>query len=118
MNQYFDQQQSIEITKLAYLAVGCQVLTEDEADALFTIGLKNAYDGARASGRVPQSGDLSLFMAKSEGIAAATDYGACDSFSMTQIRWPLFVSKHNRPKQSWQDWAKRIMESKINKLPF
>jgi RNA polymerase subunit RPABC4/transcription elongation factor Spt4 len=81
MNQYFDQQQSIEITKLAYLAVGCQVLTEDEADALFTIGLKNAYDGARAMGRVPQSGDLSLFKAKSDGIASATNYGACDSFS-------------------------------------
>jgi len=81
MNQYFDEQQSIEITKLAYLAVGCQVLKEDEADALFTIGLKNAYDGARAVGRVPQSGDLSLFKAKSEGLGSATDFGACDSFT-------------------------------------
>jgi RNA polymerase subunit RPABC4/transcription elongation factor Spt4 len=81
MNSYFDEQQSIEITKLAYLAVGCQVLKEDEADALFTIGLKNSYDGARAAGRVQQSGDLSLFKAKSDGIASATDFGACDSFA-------------------------------------
>jgi len=81
MNQYFDKQQGIEVTKLAYLAAGCQVLTEDEADALFTIGLKNAYDGGRASGRNSQSGDLSLFQAKSEGLASATNFGACDSFT-------------------------------------
>ena len=84
MNQYFDQQQTIEITKLAYLAVGCEVLKEDEADALFTIGLKNVYDGARATGtlgRVAQSADRSLFKAKSEGISSATDVGACDSLT-------------------------------------
>jgi RNA polymerase subunit RPABC4/transcription elongation factor Spt4 len=81
MNRYFDEQQSIELTKLAYLAVGCQVLNEDEADALFTIGLKNAYDGDRALGRVSQSAQMSLFKAKSVGTATATDFGACDSFS-------------------------------------
>ena len=56
------------------------MLTDDEADALFTIGLKNAYDGNRAVVRIPQTSDLSLFKAKSEGTASAANFGACDSF--------------------------------------
>ena len=71
------EQQSIQTTRLAYLAVGCKVLTEDDADALFTIGLKNVYGATDIS----KSSDLPLFKAKSDGIASATDAGACDSLS-------------------------------------
>jgi hypothetical protein len=74
---YAGEQQSIQTTRLAYLAVGCKVLAEDDADALFTIGLKNVYGATDVS----KSSDLPLFKAKSDGIASATDAGACDNLS-------------------------------------
>ena len=109
MNQYFDKQQSIEITKLAYLAAGCQVVTEDEADALFTIVLKNVYDGAKASGRLSQPDDLSLFQAKSAGMASATDFGACNSFTID----PEQVTRLRKQVQSAKEELARLGQTNI-----
>ena len=90
-----DEQQSIQTTRVAYLAVGCKVLTEDDANALFTIGLKNVYGATDVS----KSSDLPLFNAKSDGIASATDAGACDSLS-------------NNPQQL-ADLRKQVQSAKV-----
>ena len=89
------EQQSIQTTRLAYLAVGCKVLTEDDANALFTIGLKNVYGATDVS----KSSDLPLFKAKSDGIASATDAGACDSLT-------------NNPQQL-ADLRKQVQSAKV-----
>jgi len=110
-------QQAIETTRLAYLAVGCHVLSDDEADALFTVGLKNAYDGATGSALESQSSDLSLFKAKSDGISSATNFGACDSFGSNPQQVVVLRKQAQSAKAELAKLGQTTAQPKIDEPP-